>query len=125
MNNPRLLLVAATVSAFLIGAMVGAVVKAPEIVEVPVPVPSLVEVMVPSPYPSLVEVPVIPEACQVVIDALIDQNINALEFVVSVYNAYLDYPDEDILQFGRRVEAILTSDSIGPELPTDMSACDR
>lgn len=124
----KLGLVGAIAAAALLGAVVGAEMKPAEIVVVPSPYPS--EVIVPSPYPSLVEVEVavIPEACQTVIDGLIDESIAQLELIVSIYGAYLDYPDEDIAQFGRRVEVILDNDAqnrTDDHRADDLSPCDR
>ena len=86
----------------------------PEVVTVEVtPQPTLPPIATPEPTPVIVtetvtvEVPVVPQACRDAIDAGSNQIAAGLDELVEIYSAYLDFPDEDIAEFGRRVEAIM------------------
>lgn len=67
----------------------------------------------PEPTPRIevveVEVEVVPEACTEAIrlaDAVISGNA---EFVIDVLSAYTDYPDETLIDFGRRFEDLVAA----------------
>jgi hypothetical protein len=91
--------------------------KPAEIVYEPSPYP--VASYVPSPYPVpspyAVEGPTVyglSTECQDYLTALEDETLNLLTFITDVYEAYLDYPDEDLLDFGRRVEDIISTNTV-------------
>jgi len=99
---------------FVLGLTLGMLAKpAPEPVTEYVPSPYAV----PSPYevrvvePSPYEVEVAPKACLDAIDDLTIEVNTMSTFTLDVLDAYVSYPDEDLGQFGARVEdAILTFD---------------
>lgn len=56
-----------------------------------------------------VEVEVVPDVC---IEALLAADVvmgESADVMLDILGAYVDYPDEDIAQFGRRVEDIIAS----------------
>ena len=82
---------------------------------VAVATPNLTPTPDPTPEPTpvivteTVEVEVVPEVCREALLAA-DRVIGmASEFPLDVLNAYVDYPDEDLVQFGRRVEDLMAS----------------
>lgn len=106
---------------FFVGVGVGAAgaqeeevpLPTPQIVEVPGPtqrveVEVVREVEVPGPTQTIeVEVEVVPRACEDALyaaDRVIGDNA---EWMLDVLSAYTDYPDEDLVDFGRRFEAIV------------------
>lgn len=80
----------------------------------PQPTPELVEVEVPGPTQTIevteyveTEVEVVPQVCKDALfaaDRVIGDNA---EWILDVLSAYTDYPDEDLVDFGRRFEAIV------------------
>lgn len=102
--------------------------------EAPPPTPQIIiktiEVPGPQPTPQIItktiEVPVVPPACRAAIDNLLGTNKITSGFLLDVLNAYLDYPDEDLGEFGGRVENLLGSLSEAglPDLPElDLTPC--
>ncbi len=86
----------------------------------PTPTPRIVEVPGPIPTPRIVEVEVAPLACIATINELLDDSILLLDFVIAIEAAYFDFPDEDLAEFGARVEQIL-----GDRAPPDEDAQQR
>jgi len=83
------------------------------------PTPQVIEKIVEVPGPvqvERVEVPVTPESCRVLIGALIEGADVRNDILILLYDAYLDYPNEDLTDFGRRAERILAESTL-PELP--------
>lgn len=77
----------------------------------PPPTPS----PLPVPTPQIVEVPgptveVLPAVCQDALFKADDVIAEHAEVMIDILDAYLDYPDENIADFGRRVETILNDE---------------
>ncbi len=98
-------------TAIALGAVlvVGACTAAPCPVPVPVvqPTPQVITRDVPGPT-----VYVTPPACAEILDLLITSTTGPVAAMVELYAAYLDYPNEDLTDFGRRAEAILNEATI-------------
>ena len=91
----------------------------PEIVYQPSPYPVETEIIIPSPYPVPgPTVEVVPTECKAAFDELVDNHSMALEFIIAIFDDYLDYPDEDLAEFGKRVEDRLNA---APEFIGDIS----
>jgi hypothetical protein len=98
----------------------------------PEPTPRIVEVEVPGPTQTIevevvrevrVEVDRVPQACVDAYGDLFDHYIAALEWQLDVLGDYVDYPDEDLIDFGRRFEARVAT---MPDVATlDHVACSR
>jgi hypothetical protein len=81
----------------------------------------------PEPTPVVVTVEVTPDACLDAIDWMLNDGAANYELISSLYGDYLDYPDEDLAEFGARVEQRLTDfqiDDVGFEDAMDaVTAC--
>lgn len=81
----------------------------PDVAEAsPTASPTPTEESTPDPTPVVVEIEVTPQSCLDAIDGLLIEGSNSLTFVSDVLEAYLDYPDENLAEFGARVETIAT-----------------
>lgn len=97
----------------IIGLGVGASAAKPEPVATPTP-RIIVETAQPVAQPTprvvteTVEVEVTPDACYTAIldgYTVMEQNLGTIS---AILNAYVDYPDENLADFGRRVEQIIS-----------------
>ncbi len=119
-HNPGAPFIAAGMAAIL-GLAIGVVASPSEPVTVEVPGPTQT-IEVPGPTQTI-EVPgptieVAPTACMDAIDDLMDVGLPFIDFALYVYDDYLDFPDENLEQFGARVEQRLTDlDLIATGLP--------
>lgn len=123
---------AVSLGALILGVVVGTSTGTePEPTPTPEPAPSVA--LMPTPTPrtvtETVEVEVVPSVC---IDALYaaDEVISESSVLaLDILGAYVDYPDEDLIQFGRRVEDIIaatdpdTLDETFDEYATLADAC--
>ena len=112
-HNPadRKPLAIAAAMAGILGLAIGVVASPSEPVTVEVPGPTQT-IEVPGPT-QVVEVPgptieVAPTACMDAIDDLVDVGLPFIDFALYVYDDYLDFPGENLEQFGARVEQRLT-----------------
>lgn len=80
----------------------------------------------PAPTPEVrieyreVPVEVAPAACAEVILALSTVGGAQNDLLISLYDAYLDYPNENLTDFGRRAEALLGNADV-PEFPANFA----
>ena len=100
---------AAVVFGILIGgaaARGGEAASAPEPVAQPTP-----QVIVQTPAPVVQPTPqvieVTPQVCRDLIGVLAQSGSETNQFVIDVLSAYLDYPNENLAEFGQRVERLL------------------
>jgi hypothetical protein len=83
----------------------------------------------PTPIPTPWIVSVAPPECIDAIEQLAARSVPDLQFIVDIYDAYLDYPDENLTQFGARVETLLNalqeppSDAETTELLRQVDVC--
>jgi hypothetical protein len=80
----------------------------------PMPTPQVVNIEVPGPT-----VEVVPDVC---VDALLkaDEVIGEeASTLLEIFEAYVDFPDENLEQFGVRVETILSDSSLDPTASWD------
>ena len=85
----------------------------------PLPTPRIIEREV----EVTVEIPVVPRACTNAFDTLLRENVDLLEFATGVLGDYYDYPDENLIDFGRRVEDRLGSLPNNFDEDLDYGAC--
>jgi hypothetical protein len=118
------------VVALILGIGIGAATTAPEEVVVEVPGPTqTIEVVreVPGPTQTIeVEVERAPQACLDAINELLDMGTAAYEYVSGSLSDYVDYPDENLTDFGRRIEERMASmdiESWGTVPEDDIAAC--
>lgn len=62
-----------------------------------------------------VEVEVVPEVCTEALWAADKVIADNADWILSVLEAYTDYPDEDLVDFGRRFEAIVAEGRTGEQ----------
>lgn len=103
----------------------------PQIVEVPGPTQTI-EVEVPGPTQTIeiereVEVEVIPQSCTDEFNQLADSHLIVLGNYLDILKDYSDYPDENLTEFGVRVEQTLSrhaDEHVEPPV-IDYYACER
>lgn len=94
--------------AVLIAACSAAAEATPQIVEVPGPT-----VEVPGPTQTVtveVEVEVVPQACIDALDEADDLMYGHIDVLIGILSDYLDFPEENLAEFGARVETRIADD---------------
>lgn len=78
---------------------------------VPTPIPTATPEPTPEPTPRTVEVrvEVVPDACREALMAADTLIVTLMQFPVDALGAYVDYPDENLAEFGVRMEGLLNS----------------
>ena len=104
---------------FTLGVAAGHAMANPEVITVEVPGPERV-------VENRIEV--VPQACEDLFQVVIEQSMRDTEFILNTFGAYIEWPDESIAEFGRRVEALMNdyandpNNNVGWDI-LDMSAC--
>lgn len=70
------------------------------------------------PTPKIVQVT--PSACVEALDAILDLSAVESKAMLAILDAYVDYPKENLADFGRRVEAVLSDLDI-PRVPDNLA----
>ena len=80
------------------------------------PTPQVITKEVPVPGPV---VEVTPQACRDLITYLVDNGQVTTQFTIDTLASYLDYPNENLAEFGQRVERLLNDLDL-PEMPDNI-----